>query len=550
MVSEQVKTSQTWKQAAYTVAFFSLFFTNVYALDMTLLDLQTPKAQLSTNYHCGNNARTYTHSGQGTREALVSQCVSKERQIYIDAAYPYGKGQDCTLTSSATYDGPVATLVVSHACPSYPSQRTFQITPSIIQDIIVQTCPPDDYPHHTGSTSQTGVPMCFNPKEAEILQDAENEANKAENECKSLVLDSGNNTDYLLCHTSRSGSKSCNIQKVTTDGGGSYYKGTSASNGGCYTSDNQPYDDSGTGNEKDDCLYSNGTNYCQANRAKHCSTTAGTEICDDGCIDDGTNLFCDTSRHPDVGEGDSNYFDDNGTCSIISASSTKGFCEDNGGLWDKTQDFQETTCPSGAGSCSIPTAGLCGSCFDSGGVWTPDPTAPLTPESIGIETAALTQTGNEKLTQIEQGQRKTSEATQSTIKSGNSKIVQAINSLGEKLGQPAAEEENNSFTTTTQNPDKSAFKSMFDINAQTAVKSRIVTAQTEFDAKLRSIALEAKSLFTVTIPTSVGYQARNIQTTWGSIDASLARHSDFFKLLAGPIMLLCSLVAAFALLKK
>lgn len=411
----------------------------------------------------------------------------------------------------------------------------------IVSTVDTLMCPPDSHPLNTVMNEE----LCYNY--IEINKKIE-EDNKSDDECIGFLLDSGNNSADNLCYTSDNG-KSCNVQKVTTDGGGSYYKGVSSSEGGCFTSEHPPFDDAGTGEEKDNCLFSEGVNYCQANRDKHCSTTVGVEICDDGCIDDGINLFCDTSRHPDVGEGDSNYFDDNGTCSVISASSSRGFCEDNDGVWDETQDYQETSCPAGAGTCSVAVAGLCGSCFDAGGTWTPDPTALLSDEAkVGIENQALVKTGNDKLTQIEHGQRKTAEATQSTIKSGNAKVVAAIESLGEKLSKPNEEEEKESFTVTTSDIEKSKINSLFDAAATATLTAEIETLKADITTSINSIRAEASSMMSITVPASTGYEARNLTLTQGTFDLSLNRFSGFFQALAMPVMLLCSILAGLILL--
>ena len=555
MAFVQVNTaSQALRIAAFIVAFFSPFFCSADIFSDGTVVTVPPKDVLSSTINCSGGGLVSTTSAEGdtfTNKQLSGICYgSLAPKILNKAIY-----NACNGKSSKKVEGNTSYVIEVKYHPRYSSEPCSlafttdrsRITGSLVNTVESQICPPDIAPLAISSTEINGQKRCYNPED--IPTDEEDE--EKDNECKNFVLDSGSNTASDMCYTSPTGSKSCNIQKVTTGSGpntGTYYQGVSAALGGCVTSEHPPYDDGGTGDAKDGCIYSEGINYCQANKAKHCSTTQGSEICDDGCIGVGGELYCDSGKHPDVGEGDSNYFDDKGTCSVISASSSRGFCEDNDGEWDETSDYQDTSCPAGAGTCSVAVAGLCASCFDAGGNWTPDPSALLSDEAkVGIENQALAKTGNNKLTQIEHGQRKTAEATQSTIKSGNAKVVAAIESLGQKLTE---DEEKDSFTTTTGNVDKSAFKSMFGSSAQAAVKAEIVTLQTEYDTQLRSILAEAKTIFTVAVPAAVGYQARNIQLTYGSVDASLSRYSDFFKALSGPIMLLCSLVAALAILKE
>jgi hypothetical protein len=527
--------SHALKLAAFIVAFFSPFFSHSGEFDN--IELVDPIRTEVTTYLCktSNQSKGSVQIAEG--EDPVEACSSVIQSYVATVPDTYNCGG---VTSSVVFKYGALHVQRKYGyghgtCSRISSYYNIQPNYNGVTESI--ECPSS----HPMMTNVNGDIKCYNADELEAQKDKDDE-------CKNFVLDSGNNTAPDMCFTSESGSKSCNVQKVTTDGGGSYYKGVSASVGGCISSEHPPYDDTGTGDKKDDCLYSEGVNYCQANRDKHCSTTVGVEICDDGCIDDGTNLYCDTARHPDVGEGDSNYFDDNGTCSVISASSSRGFCEDNDGVWDETTDYQETSCPAGAGTCSVAVAGLCASCFDAGGTWTPDPSALLSDEAkVGIENQALAKTGNNKLTQIEHGQRKTAEATQSTIKSGNAKVVAAIESLGQKLTE---DEEKESFTTTTTSPDKSKINSLFDDASKAALQVEIEQIKTDISSFITTARAEATSLITITVPSSTGYESRVLALSQGNFDLTLGRFDYFFKLLSGPIMFLCSVIAGFILLRK
>ncbi len=546
--------SHALKLAAFIVAFFSPFFSVADIFTDGTVVTVPPKDVLSSTINCSGGGLVSTTSAEGdtfTNKQLSGICYgSLAPKILNKAIY-----NACNGKSSKKVEGNTSYVIEVKYHPRYSSEPCSlafttdrsRITGSVVNTVESQICPPDIAPLAISSTEINGQKRCYNPDD--VPTDEEDE--EKEKECKGLVLDSGNNTAPDMCYTSPTGSKSCNIQKVTTGSGpntGTYYKGVSASLGGCVSSENPPYDDGGTGDAKDGCIYSDGVNYCAANKAKHCSTTQGSEICDDGCIGVGNELYCDTSKHPDVGEGDSNYFDDKGTCSVISASSSRGFCEDNDGEWDETSDYQETSCPAGAGTCSVAVAGLCASCFDAGGNWTPDPSALLSDEAkVGIENQALAKTGNNKLTQIEHGQRKTAEATQSTIKSGNAKVVAAIESLGEKLTE---DEEKESFTTTTTSPDKSKINSLFDDASKAALQVEIEQIKTDISSFVTSARAEATSLITITVPSSTGYESRVLALSQGNFDLTLGRFDYFFKLLSGPIMFLCSVIAGFILLRK
>ena len=552
MAFVQVKnTLQTWKLAAFIVAFFSPFFS--HALDVSSLEGLAPQTVSEKLYDCHIVSPDGSSTFTGVSMSTCAEMAADGYQIYADRLNAQADEEDATLTMSFSHPYYYGEINWTHLrWPGTESEtrspRTQQYTGSFLNEngsTLSKTCPPSGNPSHVVLIND----LCYDPVDIDALLASNLKDKNDDNYCKGLVLDSGNNSAANMCLTSSTG-KSCNIEKITTDGGGSYYKGVSSSDGGCYSSENPEYDDAGTGDEKDGCIYSEGINYCEANRAKHCPLIGGVEICDDGCIDDGTNVFCDTRLHPDVGEGDSNYFDSNGTCSVISASASRGFCNEMGGVWDETQDYQETSCPTGTGNCSVASAGLCRACFDAGGTWTPDENSEHSDETkASLETGALIKSTNQKLDSIEHGQRMTMESIQSTMKSGDGKVVAAIEALGEKLDKPKEEEEEESFTTTTQDVDKSAFLSMFDSSAQEAIKARVVTAQAEYDSQIRSILAEAKTIFSVTVPNAIGYQARRIELSYGSVDASLSRYSDFFKALAGPIMMLCSLIAALAILR-
>lgn len=539
MAFVQVKIKlQTWKMAAFIVAFFSPFLhADLYSA------YETKDVSTSTGWSATCTAYSTKVGDEGSLpDALTLSliCANAELSSVRPNVSFTGYCQSPSYSESVINAGSYYIMEVVRTCASgFPSSKSIPNGGTDLSETTIPSCEDTpDYPVMYGD-------KCFREQDM-------NEISEINDYCDNLVLDTGNNTSNYVCYTNPSGTKSCDVG-LTTFGDTSYYSGTDGAVFGCDESQNEKYDSDGTGNSEDNCIYSGGTNYCSADRNNYCSSVGGTEICEDGCLDIGTSLYCDTSRHPDVGDGsDNSYFDDTGTCSVISASSTRGFCEDMGGEWTDGVDYQETSCSSGTGSCSVATAGLCNACLDAGGTWTPDDTVDVTPETqAAIETAALLQKSNDKLTQIEHGQRSTMDSMKSAIESGNDKLVSAVEKMSEKMD--SEEEEKETFTTTTSDVDKSAFKSMFNSTAQAAVQARVDTAQENFNTKAQAIYAEAKTLLTVTVPAAVGYQARDISLKFGqatkSVDVSLNRFSDFFKSLAGPIMLLCSLIALLALLR-
>ena len=65
---------------------------------------------------------------------------------------------------------------------------------------------------------------------------------------------------------------------------------------------------------------------------------------------------------------------------------------------------------------------------------------------------------------------------------------------------------------------------------------------------MKSIVAEGQALLAITVPVSSGYEVRNLILTQGTFDLSISRFSVYFTMLAGPIMLICAILAAFILL--
>lgn len=559
MAFVQVKnTLQTWRIAAFIVAFFSSFFS--YSIDFTLLSGYPPSpitVPIISNTSLDYYDSLYIGSNIGSVDATgdcqlaypeVENGTLRNVSGRVDLIGDNGEGGSKSYSLICMYEG-WNSYGGWHKV--YDSEAT--LVGFTVNQVVGYECPSETRPSFTyyvsGESGQMG--LCYNPADMQHQLDEQNRLERNQDYCESLVLDSGNNSSSNACYSAYNGA-SCSVSQVTV-GDATYYRGTGNEVLGCGSSDDPPFDSSGTGDSNDECVYSGGTNYCAANREQHCSTTNGTQICDDGCIDDGTTVMCDASRHNDVGEGESNVHDGNGTCSVIAASTSRGFCEDMGGTWDSTQDATEAACPSGTGSCSTPTAGLCGACLDTGGVWTPDTAVPTSPEQTAtIEVAALVRRGNEMLTAIEHGQRQTTGTTVSTIKSGNNRIVAALEDLtaitsATSVADPEPEEE--TFTTTTGEVDKTVFNTLFDAASTASLKAENVAKELEIKNLKNTIINEGRSLFTISA-TGSGYEARSLVMSSGSYDSSFSRFGFFFVLLAAPIMLAATVKSAQIILGK
>lgn len=541
---------QTWKLAAFIVAFFSSFFSHSRDIDFSGLDGKPP--QVVSKYDCYSTINGTNKVGSSTEpsgcasvlvaryppDSIPSTGIGSVKNVKFTQMGGFGN-----LTAQGTYSLCYQENVAG-SCIGWHDNQTISFGYAQASGT-TKACPPDAFPSFTFGRdvdNDDELDTCYHPNDIQARINEQNELSKNDDYCKSLVLDSGNNTSSNACYSAYNGA-SCSVSQVTV-GDSTYYKGIQNEPLGCGSSDDPAYDSSGTGDSKDSCLFSDGINYCEANRSKHCKNVGGTEICDDGCIDSGNAVFCDVTKHPDVGEGESDYFNDNGTCSVIAASSSKGFCKEMGGTWDETNDYSETSCPIGSGSCST-GASVCGACIDEGGVWTPDSNAQTDINAIN-DVAQRVEDSNIKLSAIENSTRKSGEAIVSTVSSGNGKIVAAIEELTKITKDKEPEKE--TFTTTTGNIDKSKINSLFDASSKTALEAEITQLKIDTTTFINSAKAEAISLMTITVPNSTGYEARNLTLTHGTFDMSLSRFDYFFKLLAGPVMLLCSVFAGFILL--
>lgn len=573
MAYVQVKLLQTFKLAVILTAFFVSSLS--YSLGAKSVPDMVKDGDIEgvspdiTSHLCVTASRSNIQAnacGEDESMAYMNACeawISAAPQTTSNAEYTF-HGKECIIYPNANSLPYLIEPFTRHYSNGDNLGGTNYLGGMVyLNDMIPKdskTCPPKSHPFHTISVDlddDEETDICVSLNDVNDFYDKKNELDKNENYCESLALDSGNNSGNSYCYTAYNGA-SCSVVKKQS-GDLTYYKGVSNNPLGCGSSDEPPYDPSGTGSDKDKCVYSQGTNYCQADRSKHCSTVGNTEICDEGCIDDGENVMCDVSRHNDVGEGESDYHDDKGSCSVSSASSSKGFCIDSGGDWDSTAPDENNLadCDMRAGTCSTGSASFCGQCLDDGGVWTPDTQLQVSDERIGLDQVATTvQDGNNKLTQIESGIRSTNETQISTIKSGNNKIVTAIEELSAltkantKAVAAAAEDEEKSFTTTTQDIDKTKFNSLFDAASMISLNEEINNLKQETTTYINTIKAEASSIFNITVPNGSGYESRMLNLTQGSFDVSLSRFSDFFKMLAAPVMLVCSIFAVFIIMRS
>lgn len=552
-------------RAAFIVAFFASFFVHaqnaINPFDSGLIDLRSPVSKPFQSY-CPLNFNTDDDSLCVTPTIKPTDSASNAAQSYasyVSTLYTNITSYDVIPDSPGTYK--IHLKKINFHGVEYVDQY-LSVTPKI-KNTSVLRCPPDDFPDHqsTHYTSETEF-KCYRASDLQAYYDDIADANEADNNCANLILDSGNNNGAVMCYTSPTGN-SCNVEMVQ-GAGYDYYIGTGSNPSGCANSENPPFDNAGIGDENDSCITSNGTDFCSAEKAKHCTSSNGVETCDSGCIEINGNFMCDPSKHPDVGEGDSDYFDSKGTCSVVAGSAYKGACEELGGTWDKSGDYTETSCPptSISGTCSVGTNGGCFACLDAGGTWEPDPNAPLNNTEKGIQdVAALTQKTNDALKVLELTGRKGTESLISTIKTGNQTLIGEIKTLtgtgsggvgglGQKLDEIKDELEKETFTTTTGNIDKSLINGLFDSQKIAAVKANQEVIKTEIQTFINTSRSELSNMLKINAPASTGYQARTVTLFGHTIDLSLNRFSDFFSMLAAPILFVCSIFALFIMLGR
>jgi len=571
-------------KATFIVVFFASFFANA-EIDYSKLTAKSPKVEqldgitgvtnVGFNYLVGGPLSGFdvaatckaSYTESSTLKNLTGEWELVEEFNEFDKRY----AATCVYDHWDNWGGPH--YVQTNRIPLFyadTSTRTFKF------------CPPDNAPDFTHATyNDDGEPdFCYSLKEMQELLEHEAYLDEINGNCDNLVLDAGNNSAQDMCMTSPNGT-SCNVEKVTTNYGGSnftYYQGTTAEVLGCSSSDKPDFDRDGIGSTSDGCFTDNSKNYCEAKKEDKCLSPNGVEVCDDGCLETADGFFCDTDLHPPETSDNSDYFDTNGTCTVVAGSAYKGACEDLGGIWEKTADYTNTSCPSTsiAGTCSVTTGGGCFACLDVGGTWTPDPNAVLSNAEKGIQdVASLTQATNDKLTVLELTQRKGNEALLAATDSGNKKVLdkliqitgkgegglggiskrldgikEAIENQTSGPSTPDETPEQEKYTTTTQDTNKSLMNSLFDASQVAEVKAASEVLKTDIKTFVSSSKSELYALLTITAPTSSGYSSRSVDLKGSTFDLSLNRMSDFFSLLAGPVMLLCSIIALFIILGK
>lgn len=110
--------------------------------------------------------------------------------------------------------------------------------------------------------------------------------------------------------------------------------------------------------------------------------------------------------------------------------------------------------------------------------------------------------------------------------------------------------EKQTYTTITATVNKSAFDSLFSTDSIAILKSQSTVLEGQIQSFIQTAKDELNTMLTITAPNSSGYQARSLAIFNSTFDLSLNRFSDFFVLLAGPVMLLCSIFALFIILGK
>ena len=96
-------------------------------------------------------------------------------------------------------------------------------------------------------------------------------------------------------------------------------------------------------------------------------------------------------------------------------------------------------------------------------------------------------------------------------------------------------------------PNKEKFNKMFDDEEINELNEDITKLEQDIKSEIDRIRAEASGILKLTVSGS-GYEARNLTLTHGTYDVSLNRFSSFFSSLGAPIMLICSVVAAYILL--
>lgn len=556
-------------KAAFIAAFFALFFIvkPVYSqqipddIDLSQLESKEPESIPTDIVSADSYGGSFVGEPLNSANYYCEQAISRGLTNYYSVA-------SATVTSQSSGG-------MAFQCAYWPNaqQNDGPYTQSgsvSLQLAPVRSCPPVAFPAFDFGYDENsdGEPdSCYRTSDIYGQEYDGEDPNTLDNQCKNLLMDSGNNLAQNTCYTTPSG-MACEMKRNSGSDAGShydYYSGVGHNIFGCEESEYEPHDTSGMGSPNDGCVTMSGGIFCEANNSNHCNTELGGAVsCDEGCFyTEGGGIMCDASKFPDIGEGNSAFFDDYGKCSVVAGSSYKGACEELGGDWTDYEDFEETTCPplSIAGSCSFggvanpDVAGGCANCLDMGGVWSPsiNQSNLLSDEAIGLDNVNATSTKtNEKIDTLELTTRKGNEALIATIKSGNERsegqITDLTNIMRDSLKQlqDIKEEQEDNFTTNSYDSDKSLLNSLFDANAIAELQLKQTELKTEITNLITSINTEARALISISA-SGAGYQTRNVNFTYSSVDLSLSRLQQFFILLGGAVMF-AALVYSFVII--
>lgn len=134
-----------------------------------------------------------------------------------------------------------------------------------------------------------------------------------------------------------------------------------------------------------------------------------------------------------------------------------------------------------------------------------------------------------------------------TFGAGIGEINGGIGAINKKLEK---EDKKTTYTTTAQTPDKTKMDELFSEQKLNQLKEDITDKKTEIQNEINQIRAEFSGLINIPVPSANGYQSRMLDLTMTSVDLSLSRLDYLWGLLAAPIMLAATFMAAMILLGR
>lgn len=537
MAYAQVKNMlQTWKIAAFLVAFFSSFFAfsqDAQVIELDRTDPKPPKMDGSVTVECLD---AYSNVIFGKVTSTLDATVDEDLNNCHSVAEPIFLGRpianDCPIESS-TWSTP-STFAVTHFygyfCNPYTTTSNHKVKLGEKKQEESTTCPPDGFPKHiygNDNDNDGKIDVCY----------------KKADECpdgylfKKIYVDNVLQCVPITCDTAGTQKDrwvtKANIYNAGAQSG-TYCDGSCAYSVGGYQNENNY--------KKNFTVTTVSTGMSCGNGNDDPWFHEGEEGCTTSDVGTGTpRLACQNEQDPDPEEPNDGRDDEE-----VPPVNLIEEMEDLIDIPQLPPELQETCDPLDP-ACAIRNLEKK---LESEGTETKIQEVKIHNQNV----VAMQKSTNHIVDGIKQA---TENATQRNS-DGLTMIGKAIEDLSKAIGDQNTTGGNgdgdgdggdDNYTTSTGAIDKSLFNSLFDATQVTQTQADIEQLKLDITAFINQSKSEAQALVTLS---SMGgsYTPRPLEIKGQTLDLSLGRFESFFQALSGPILFICAILAAFIILRS